>query len=271
MVQLSEKVADILECLPEAPKRNEPNACLGWTWHAVQIIKDIVSKQYNYGSEPWHPNDVRQAFMHKLFRARLPSNERKMLVEEFNRALGKCRFPKDWPTTVCYIVDMLEPLPPVDRIISPSPKPSQALQRLIAALYIVGTHDDRFMFAMNVYAKLMGCSAKTLCKFINRLCSLGYLEKVRQGYSSHEGKGKGKGTWYRLDNPHALLNLFQFTTAQDQSEFVRKSASVHRQMDEVPWGDYVITPQWLYDNRLLSARHYHWQKNEGNKNMYILY
>ena len=255
MMQTSEKVSDIIEYLPPLPQGIDSEVRKGWIWHVVQTIKDKVSWQKNYGIELWNPNDVRKAFMLILFRARLPWSERKRLAIEFNRALGGPRFPKNWPDTVFYTVDMLCPLPSVDRMIFlPSPKPSPVLQRLIATLYMVGTFDDKFLFGMNRYGKLIGCSGKTLCKFLNRLCSLGYLHKVKQGYSSHCGKGKGKGTWYQLDDPQALLNLFWFPTIQQRIRFAHDIASVHRQVDKVQWGDYVITPDWLFENKMFSGR-----------------
>jgi len=245
--------SEVLELLADFPVDEYNTTREEWVWTFVQKFKRAMSSKKGYGCQLWNPYNVIKVFITELISHNLPREERKRLVREYNNALGASRFPSDWPETVHFTVDSLMNdglLPPLDpQVFTPSPTPSPYYPQLLSAVYMVGTYDNRFIFAPHVYGKLFGCSAKTVCKFMSRIVTLGMINIIKRG--EFIPKGKGKHTWYSLNDENRILNTFQFPSEEYKRRFTLAIHSFRKPTDGINWGDYVITPEFLYKHYLM--------------------
>lgn len=245
----------VREDLPRIPKNRVRSNYEEWAWSFVCTAKDCIAKQKEYGVAVWPAENVKAAFMEELFSVGLDLDDRKNLVIEYNRTYGGSRFPKDWPDTIAYTIDSIDDdlggLPPLNpKVFKPSPKPSPYFPKLLLAVYMAGTFDQKFIFGLKPFASRFGCSKKTLHKFMHKLVKLGYVRIVRSGSFGY--RECRRCTLYSLTDRETLLDLFEFPNEGDRERVLRSINSVERQIDKNDWGKYIITYDWLKMNRLLS-------------------
>ena len=74
---------------------------LGQTWarNFARLTKHMVCTQISRRLEPWNADDVKTVFMDALHKSLQDSNHRKLVVREYNKAIGSRQFESDWPRT----------------------------------------------------------------------------------------------------------------------------------------------------------------------------
>lgn len=243
----------LLERLPDFPIDDLEISGPDWTWQFVYNMKNLFRYALEYECVPISGEDVKSVFMNELLQHNLSQEKRKALVIEYNKAIGYTKFPKEWPDRIVDLIngfiDMYGDLPDVNRAFL---KKSPHYPKILAALYIAGTYDKRFIFSIARFAGLLDCNQKVVHHLIKRLSDDGYgrLHVIRKGFYS-SNKAQGKTSWYQLDDGDAILNLFAFTTVQRREKFRQAVTSYKRAQSSTDWGDYVITPSWLYSRFLL--------------------
>jgi len=252
--------AEIREKLPKLPVTGNLAEREDWVWEYAWAIKNAVVYQYDHDVEPYSPDQIKKCLIFELKKERLRLGERKMLVREYNRALGSVVYPKDWtPERVRYFVAAASetaPLPPLDRnVFRNRGGYAKCYSGLLAAIYLAGTYTDSFPFAMRQYGIQFGCNRKMVWAILKKLTRLGILVKIRQGkYVPPAPDGthrKGRSSWYRLVDPEALLDLFLFRSEKERDEFVARYGTIKNKFISYDWGEYVITYDWLKANKLL--------------------
>lgn len=256
----TDRICAILETAPDLPATNSSEELADWVWNFVQGVKESVIYHGDHYHNPWSADDVKRCLMQTLKGRRMPTKERKYLVQEYNRALGGGKFPKDWPEQIQFTVEAYAAnygqLPVLDREVFRNRSGySPCFPTLLAALYMAGINNDEFIFAFPTYGRLFNCNRKLVRDLIKKVEKLGIVHTVRAGRfvkPNPDGKHTGsKCTWYTLDDADSLLNLFWFTTTNDKKRFIEHFGSLRNPIKSHDWSPFVITPEWLYYNRLL--------------------
>lgn len=240
--------ATILELMPDPPQDASLEDMKDWTWDYVYRMKKAIVR--NEDEELYTPDNFKRAYVTTLKGLRLSFGARKTLVQAYNQALGNSKFAPDWPLQIETAVkgllgDGLLPLPTSSVFKRLSPH----YPKLLAAIYMAGADGHGFIFGMNCYAKLFGCSPAVIHKLIHKLVKMNYLTVRTQGRFAYNTRGKE--SWYELPSPQGFLNLFQFSSLENQVLFLRAVNSLENPYATIDWCEFVITPMWLKANLLL--------------------
>lgn len=243
---LTDRIYAVLEDTDDFPKTGSLEEMKTWTWEFVYHVKKFICKQDDNCPYRHTADDVKRALI-KLYKDnRIPKATRIELVKEYNRALGSEKFHPEWPDKIQMAVEGYENMPSLNKVLF---KNSKHYPRILAAIYMAGNNNQDFIFAMPRYSKLLKCPRKTIYKLINKLLNLGILTKKHQGIFASR-RAEGKSSWYSLEDPRQILDLFCFKTAQERERFVKYFNSPTNSFNSKDWGLYVITRDWLSQNNL---------------------
>lgn len=240
--------ATILELMPDPPQDASLEDMKDWTWDYVYRMKKAIVRHED--DELYTPDNFKRAYVTTLKGLRLSFGARKALVHSYNQALGNSKFAPDWPVQIATTVQGL-----LDDGVLPLPTSSVFKRRsphypkLLAAIYMAGADGHGFIFGMNCYAQLFGCSPAVIHKLIHKLDKMDYLTVLTQGRFAYNTRGKE--SWYELPNPQGFLNLFQFSSLENQGLFLRAVNSLENPYATIDWDEFVITRPWLTTNLLL--------------------
>ena len=251
----TDRICAVLETAPDLPTSKSEDELCDWVWSFVQGIKRSVIYHHDHGYSPWTADDVKRALMTTLKSNMVSRRVRQSVVDEYNRALGGGKFPKDWPETICFTVNAYAVLPKLDReVFRNRAGYSPCYPKLLAALYMAGINNDEFIFAFPAYGILFDCNRKLVSDLMGKVMRLGIVVRVKRGRfipTSPNGKHKGsKCSWYTLTDPDSLLNLFWFTTVDEKKKFISHFGSIKNPIKAYDWKAFVITNDWLRTNRL---------------------
>lgn len=244
----TDRMYAVLEGTDDFPRTGSLEEMKTWTWKFVHHIKRLIITLEGYDTAcNFSPYVVKRSLITVYKNNGLPRATRIELVKEYNRALGSGKFPPEWPDTIQATVDGYENLPSLDKVLF---KDSRHYPRILAAIYMAGANDEKFIFSMPRYSKLLNCPRKTIFRLINKLLNLGILTKKQQGRFSSR-RAEGKPSWYSLKDLELILNLFCFKTVQERERFVNHFNLFSNPFNSREWGPYVIDKDWLSSNKLL--------------------
>lgn len=253
----------VLEGLPRSPVEDCDVSWDSWIVDAVMELKRKVLMRDAVSESVFKDGDlVKAAIVGEMMKAGLSRDERKRLGALWNKSLGANRNTKDWPDNVVWAVKSFDGMPKVNQdILCRGWKPSEYASSIIASIYIAGSFDSTFMFATQRYSKLIGCSHQAIKWQLDKLSDQTY--KGRKG-TCQVGLGvlkticgnrpigaRSACKWYSIADKELLLDILGFDNLEERKRFVLHVQSMSTFIPQRDWSQYMITYDWLKENRLL--------------------